>query len=100
MLTRRQPMKRGGKRIEQWDRIRAVLKKQFLAASITRCEMCGSDYALGFAHRFPRRMCDEQELHIVALVCNYPCHKIIDGSGHANMKNMVEGLIAKRVGLL
>ncbi len=100
MLTRRTPMKRRGKRVDQWDRIRAKLKIQFERAFITRCEMCGSSYALGFCHRFPRRMCDENELHIVALVCNDPCHKIIDGSGHANMKNMVEGLIAKRVGLL
>lgn len=99
MLARRTPMKRRGKRVDQWDRIRKFLKVQFERAGIVRCECCGSNFALGFAHRKPRRYCDESELHIVALVCQ-SCHSVIDGSGHENMKNMVEGLIGKRVGLL
>lgn len=99
MLSRRTPMKRRGKRVDQWDRIRKVLKVQFERAGITRCEMCGSSYALGFAHRKPRRYCDESELAIVVLLCN-ECHRKVDSCGHENMKNMVEGLIAKRVGLL
>lgn len=99
MLARRTPMKRRGKRVDQWVRIRKELNQQFLEAGITFCEMCSSTFALGHAHRYPRRYCDENELRITAFVC-CECHRIIDGAGHENMKNMVEGLIAKRVGLL
>ena len=57
--------------------------------------MCGTDFALTFAHRKPRRYCSTEELRAVALVCQ-PHHKWIDDQGHEAMFRLVDEIIEKR----
>lgn len=65
-----------------WNKVRAKLKVKFLEWGITTCELrykgCWVNNALGFAHRYKRALCDEQELYIVVLACN-SCHGVIEG---------------------
>lgn len=84
----------------RWARIRKDLKKKFAKLGVTRCEVCGSDWALGFAHRFKRRFIvneiAEDELTVVALLCN-SCHDKIEFSGHENMKKAIDDIIKNRI---
>ena len=74
-------------RVSAWNRIRADLKRKFLAAGITSCEKCRSDYALSFAHRhsrawYYRRDSQEEERLLgsrehVSLLC-IKCHGKMD----------------------
>ncbi len=84
-----------GPRTKQWVRIRNELKKRFAAVDLTRCEVCGSRFGLGFAHRKRRRYCDEAELHICALACS-TCHDDIDGHGPDHMYETVNNIIYNR----
>lgn len=42
-------------RVKTWDKIRKSLKKEFEEKGITRCENCGTESFLSFAHRKKRR---------------------------------------------
>ena len=83
-------------KLKVWNKVRAKLKLEFEAAGRTRCEQCGSGMFLGFAHRYKRRfITTEDELRICALLCQ-PCHEAIEFSGHDNMKNAIDAIIANR----
>lgn len=84
-----------GKKTREWNKIRAELKKRFLSVGITRCEMCGKDNMLSFAHRKKRRFCDEDELHVCALLCN-PCHDKLEALPHDQMYYAVNRIIKSR----
>jgi hypothetical protein len=84
-----------GPRTKQWVRIRNELKKRFAGVGITFCELCGSRFGLGFAHRKRRRNCDEAELHIAALLCT-DCHHSVDAHGSDHMYNAVNEIIRNR----
>lgn len=59
------------------------LKQIFQEKDITRCEMCGSDFGLSFAHRYKRRwfLGKSEELlwdfNLVLLLC-IQCHSGIE----------------------
>lgn len=79
-----------------WNKTRAQLKIEFEKNGITRCEVCGSGMYLGFAHRYKRRFITTiEELKICALLC-VTCHENIEYSGHENMKQAVDKIIAER----
>lgn len=85
-----------GKKTKQWNRIRAKVKKDFESKGITRCEKCGSDFGLSFAHRAKRRFIkDEQELSTVALLC-IPCHQVIEAKTHEQMFSEITQIIEQR----
>lgn len=89
-------LRRRGKKTAAWDRVRAKLKKQFFDLGIVRCEQCGTDSFLSFAHRLKRRfITDEAELMTVALLC-VPCHQVIEHSGHESMYEAVSRIIDNR----
>lgn len=95
-IVRKVPMKRVGKRTIAWTKARAKLKVAFAAAGITRCEVCGSSFALGFAHSLPRRFvtCD-LDMFEVALLCSEH-HAQCDDHGHAHQLLTVKNIIANR----
>ena len=93
---KRSPLRRKGKRGLAWDRTRAKLKVRFERAGLTRCEVCGTDNALGFADSKPRRMITTQaEMEEVALLCNADHHEA-DSHGHENQENVIKFIISKR----
>lgn len=64
------------------QRVNKELKKLFEEKGIDRCEMCGSDYLLTFAHRHKRRWYYGQEnllsdFNQVLLLC-LKCHNRIE----------------------
>ncbi len=85
-----------GEKSKEWDRVRAKLKKRFEAAVVTRCEICWSAFALGFAHRKKRRnITTEAELEICALLC---CddHARLEMLPESEMGERIDGIIAAR----
>jgi hypothetical protein len=79
-------------RTKQWNKIRAKLSKQFREWGITRCELnydgC-QGVVHGFAHRYKRWACDEEELHIVVAACNN-CHAKIEGKRHDDLTGQLD----------
>lgn len=59
----------------------AILKQKFLGAGITRCERCGTDSFLSFAHKLKRRYMNTVEelsdINTALLLC-IPCHNLIE----------------------
>jgi hypothetical protein len=72
-----------GKRVKEWDAVRAELKQECIILRITRCELrlsgCNGDWALGFAHSLKRRNIPPGSplLREACLACNH-CHDIIE----------------------
>jgi hypothetical protein len=95
-LARRTPLRRKGKKTLAWDSTRRKLKPLFEAASITRCEVCGTDDGLGFAHSLPRRdIKTKEDMEEVALLC-FPDHGAIDDKGHEFQFDTIRYIIANR----
>lgn len=97
---KRGSLKRAGRKVKQWESIRAVLKKMFAAAGIASCELnlspdCWRDNALGFLHTKKRRNCTEADLWVVALGCNI-CHDAAELLPESEMEALVLGVIAAR----
>lgn len=92
-------LKRAGKKIAEWDRIRADLKKRFARVGILHCELnysgCWRTTALGFAHSKKRADCSKADLRIVILSCNI-CHDVIEVKPKAEMEKIVLKVILKR----
>ncbi len=85
-----------GRKGALWAATRNRLKVRFAAAGITRCEHCGTDNNLGFAHRLKRRNITTQaELETVALICN-EFHDQIEALPEAAMGAMVNLIIDAR----
>lgn len=94
---RKAALPRLGKKGLVWEATRKRLKVRFEAAGITRCEVCGSGWALGFAHRKKRaNITTQEELEIVALLCNSPCHDALEILPESEMGERVDALIAAR----
>ena len=93
--NRKKGMKRVGKKTREWDSIRKELKERFEKVGLTRCELCGSDWSLGFAHRKPRRYCDHDELYKTALLCQEH-HQECDAKGHEIMFLTINTIIENR----
>lgn len=92
-------IKRSGRKVKEWDRVRAALKVRFAAAGITSCEVkrlgCFRDNWLGFAHADKRRFLSQSELHIAILACVF-CHSALEILSRPNMKKAVLAIIAER----
>ena len=100
-------------KVEEWNRIRAELTKQFNLIGITRCELklegCVGTFGLAFAHSLKRGKIPKDEplrtekLMEVARLCIY-CHNVIeylpevDGkSGHVRMEEIILNIIKNRL---
>lgn len=97
---KRSPLRRAGKKTREWERVRRQLKKRFMAANITRCEVklpqCWHDDGLSFAHGKKRRFLTDNELsELVVLACP-PCHTFLEGRTHDAMLAIVEDIIKTR----
>lgn len=87
-------MRRFGKKGQAWNRVRTKVKKKFFDSGITRCEMCGTDNFLSFAHRLKRRfITNDEELATVALLC-IPCHEKVERS--PDMYELITAIIQSR----
>lgn len=94
-LKRKTPLKRTGTKTRAWESLRRILKREFAAKGVTRCEMCGTDNYLSFAHAQKRRKLNEAGLRVVALLC-LRCHDRIEVLPAAEMETEVTTLITKR----
>lgn len=83
------------KKVDAWAKVRAEIKAEFAEMGVTRCEVCGTDGFLGFAHRYKRRhITDDAELRVVALLC-VTCHEKVEYGG--NMFEDVNAIIERRI---
>lgn len=100
---KRTAIKRNGRKVNDWIRVRRQLKAEFEARGITRCEFnlspdCKRDNWLSFAHSKKRRfITTDAELRECALACT-PCHNELDlRMTHAEMYDAVRNVIARRL---
>lgn len=85
-----------GRKGKEWAATRAKLKVRFQRAGVTRCEHCGTDNGLGFAHRRKRRNITTQaELETVALLCN-EFHDWLEALPEEKMGRSIDAIIAAR----
>ncbi|HLL74858.1 MAG TPA: hypothetical protein VK421_06300 [Pyrinomonadaceae bacterium] len=85
-----------GKRTRLWQRVRRGLKAAFAAMGITRCEVCGTDENLGFAHAKKRRHLEsEADWREVALLCNRD-HDALELLGEEKMMSAIRAIIQRR----
>jgi hypothetical protein len=83
-------------RNKKWASLRTTLKKEFESMGITRCEICGDNFALSFAHSRKRRFITTMALlREVALLCHI-CHETVEHSGHEQMFTTITSLISSR----
>ena len=91
---------RAGKKVKEWDRVRAKLKKQFQAQGITTCELgydgCKRDDYLSFAHGRKRRKLEDNELETLTILACQPCHDRIERMAHEGMLAIVQSVISER----
>lgn len=96
---RARPFPKKGKKVNEWDAVRAKLKPLYLAAGITSCEIglpgCWRENALGFAHSKKRRNIVGKEIEEVCLGCN-PCHDVYEAKPEAEMMRLIREIIAAR----
>ena len=89
-------IKRVGKKTALWEKTRRELKREFEAQGIVRCEVCGIDSGLSFAHSRKRRFISTTaELKEVALLCLVH-HAQIERLSHEEMFEKVNEIIANR----
>lgn len=89
-------MKRTGKKTLAWESTRRKLVRAFANAGIIRCELCGTDFGLGFAHSLPRRcIVTKEQMEEVALLCTEH-HRAADSQGHAHQLGTIRTIIARR----
>lgn len=92
----RKALPRLGRKGKEWETTRARLKVRFAAVGITRCEMCGRDDTLGFAHRLKRRnITTLKELETVALLCAEH-HDSLEIRPEHVMGAVIDGIIDSR----
>ena len=61
-----------------WDKERKKLKKIYEAKDITRCENCGTDQFLSFAHRYKKNDPRCEDTFVGTLLLCVPCHHEYD----------------------
>lgn len=100
-IQRKTPMKRGKplRRVSKnnwWERLRPKLKVEFVRSGIVRCEVCGGEFSLGFAHAEKRRfITTRQQQQEVALLC-HDHHGILERMKHALMAAHIRIIIDNR----
>lgn len=92
------PLKRVGKKTREWEKVRRQLKKRFMDAGITLCEVgytqCWFNDALSFAHS--RKRGDPLYDAYEAVLACAPCHTSLEGLTHERMLEEVKAIIANR----
>lgn len=89
-------LKKIGKKGAEWQEARKKVTAGFLRAGIRCCcEVCGSTFALGYAHSRPRRYIKGDEIYEVALLCSI-CHSAADHHGHEHQYRTIREIIAAR----
>lgn len=94
-------LKSSGPVTRRWDRERRLLRTEFMAAGITRCELtlpgCFGEHALGFAHTKKRRNITvaSGDLRRVVLACSC-CHDQVEAAGELVMGAVLEKVIDGR----
>lgn len=95
-------MIRPGKKTREWERERAKLKKKFLQAGISYCEVmhdpayCWRNMGLGFAHSKKRRNIVGDEIREVILACPQ-CHQWLEYElSEKEMTEFVRNVIKNR----
>lgn len=89
---------KAGKKTKEWEKVRRELKKRFMAAGITTCELrwpqCWRDDGLSFAHSRKRLdpLYDSRE---AILACG-SCHTALEGFTHQGMLSTVQRIIKNR----
>lgn len=96
----RKPAFKKGPKTKEWDADRAKLKKVFVRAGITRCELeyskCQGDSFLGFCHSKKRRnVVTKDDREEVVLGCQN-CHDVIEVLDHTSMEIVVRSAIDSR----
>lgn len=93
------PMKKIGRKTQEWEDIRKTLKQEFEEMGITTCELqledCWHNTSLTFAHFAKRRKLTKQDLTQVALLCT-PCHQEIETLPADQMQFLIKGIIKAR----
>ena|SRR5215475_12207203 len=88
-----------GKKTQQWERIRRILKIRFEGVGLTYCEVgykgCWRDNGLSFAHYDKRRFLNEEQLYIAVLACAN-CHPLLERLPRHEMTRRVLDIIRKR----
>ena len=97
---RRSLLRRAGKKGKRWTKVRAELKREFLAMGVTACEGrwegCMGDDGLTFAHSLKRRhITTDAQMREVVCLCVI-CHDRIEVMGEERMSGIVRGIIAAR----
>ena len=96
LCRRRAALKRAGRKARRWAKVRRELKAEFEARGITRCEVCGADDRLGFAHSRKRRnITTDEEMREVALLCNTH-HDELELQGEEKMRPQIQAIIRRR----
>lgn len=82
---------------KDWRREWPSLKRELERAGITRCERCGTEFALTPAHSLKRRhITNRTEMREIALLCR-ECHRLHDeGMTHEEMARSIRAIIAGR----
>lgn len=62
----------------QWAKNRAILKREYQERDITRCENCGTDSFLSFAHKFKKNDPRCEDTFQGTLLLCVPCHQKIE----------------------
>lgn len=89
-------MKRRGKKTAAWESTRAKLKVRFFNIGLTYCELCGSTFALSFAHSLKRNDIKTQEqLEECVLLCQ-GCHRLLEDGNKYEMHRRILEIIAAR----
>lgn len=94
------PMRKRGRKANNWIKTRRQLSAEFAEKGIVSCELkyqgCWGEGALGFAHGRKRRHLKGDELKTLTILCCIPCHDKIEYLGPEKMLAIVQETIAKR----
>ena len=97
---KRTPLKKRGKKVNEWEKVRRGLVKAFDRAGITRCELryagCWFNNALGFAHSLKRRNITTPEQMTECCLCCNICHDQIELLPENEMTFVVQEIIRNR----
>ncbi len=71
-------------KVKDWDKARAILKKEYLARGIVRCEVnlagCKVNNFLSFAHRYKRRDKQCEHTYKGTILACIPCHTKLEAN--------------------
>ena len=103
-MLRRSPLKRNGRRTNDWRKVWRFLKAEFEKRNITYCEFGFIEHECGGfltpAHSKKRRMMQGTDIYAVALSCVNFHRQLDEGMSHEQMEQIVMQAISNRGGLI